>query len=1297
MTDIISTGIAIDSSDAVKAKQDLDNLAGSGDKVDSALSKIDKAGERTGRTLATLASYSKQMTASSGQMVSELQKMNSAQARQEALLKSLGSAFGALTTAINSSTAAEAANLAASTKTVAALGKEEAAVRAVEQARRSANAASTLAAANEKGAAFRAAQLDAARQSATAEAAAKQAAAAATENYMSSLRSELTLHGASKTQIEAHRAAQAGLTAEEQKAAVALRAQIEALRTAQQAEQQAAAAKMAASTAAAAYLQKLREEVQLHGASRAKIEAHRAAQMGLTAEQQRSASALGGQLDALNATRNSLTAVQQAGIAVGSAMATAFVAKRVYDFADALFQASAAAQRIKTTLQFATGDSAKEFAYLTTLADKLGLQFTDTAKAYASFSAATRGTTLEGDATRKVFESVSKAAAVMGLSSEQASGALLALQQMVSNGTVQAEELRGQLGERLPGAFGIAAKAMGVTTAELGKMLQQGQVLAVDFLPKFADALNLHIGDASEKAAGRLDASVNRMNNAWERLKRNTGDSGVSEFMAGQYNILTDAFNGVAESIAVAKSEGDGFTGQMLSAAGAVAGFLNPLNAVSYSAQSSGEKLREAEARLKALQERARAGIDVRVQMGRLEEFIAKLREAKREADGTTGVGGGRGTVNPETAAQITARRAAAQAERDAYYSDNARQTQSQIRAEERAKATKRNADLVKKAEGDTNEVLKLQGALKTELANIDDKYKGKKGASSEGVDRQNDRAQVQYDLEKIQRDQQAIVDRNGNTEKLLEARRSAGLVNEREYYAQRLNLLRSDGQAQEASLQKQIERLERESFAGKSAAKDRLDNDRKLIELRSQLTKVQEATATNEQVLALQATTALNQQTAALLAARNAAQDYLDTTQRANERQIAGIGRGSQQRDFDAGVSQIEERYAQQRQNIQSQRAQAQALAGGKLTEEARKQFDEQLAIITEFQSKSIESYKGYYSTLKEAQGNWINGATEALQNYIDGVNNASKRAEELVTEGLGGLTDSVTDAIMGDGKTSFEDLGKSIAKQIIKGIVEQQITKPIAEWLQGSLKDQDSIFGKLFGGLTSNKGTGENWLGMLGLGGKSSGSGSDPLGDLLKSKGLVGDAAATASAAASTTAFSAALTTGTAAATAALSALASAATASAAAMGGSSASGLGGLFSGAGGLLSGAGGSSDALGALIALNGWSGGGFTGPGGKYQPAGIVHKGEGVLSQPEIRAIGGESGFNALRQSIRRGYAHGGFGGSVMSGNFREPRGFSRTPMIINYQAQPGETRKTAAQNGRAFADQAQRFQRRDS
>lgn len=51
--------------------------------------------------------------------------------------------------------------------------------------------------------------------------------------------------------------------------------------------------------------------------------------------------------------------------------------------------------------------------------------------------------------------------------------------------------------------------------------------------------------------------------------------------------------------------------------------------------------------------------------------------------------------------------------------------------------------------------------------------------------------------------------------------------------------------------------------------------------------------------------------------------------------------------------------------------------------------------------------------------------------------------------------------------------------------------------------------------------------------------------------------------------------------------------------------------------------------------------GGYTGPGGKYQPAGVVHKGEYVFDQDSVRAAGGPGALDAMRKRLR-GYANGG-------------------------------------------------------
>ncbi|WP_017162984.1 phage tail tape measure protein [Xanthomonas phaseoli] len=94
------------------------------------------------------------------------------------------------------------------------------------------------------------------------------------------------------------------------------------------------------------------------------------------------------------------------------------------------------------------------------------------------------------------------------------------------------------------------------------------------------------------------------------------------------------------------------------------------------------------------------------------------------------------------------------------------------------------------------------------------------------------------------------------------------------------------------------------------------------------------------------------------------------------------------------------------------------------------------------------------------------------------------------------------------------------------------------------------------------------------------------------------------------------------------------------------------------------------------IPLQGWDTGGYTGPGGKFEPAGIVHKGEGVLSQRDIASIGGPGAFLSLLTTIRssRGYAGGGLVGRTAMPSFAPAGGMSVE--INNYSGQPAQQRE---------------------
>ncbi|WP_316743812.1 tape measure protein [Pedobacter antarcticus] len=210
------------------------------------------------------------------------------------------------------------------------------------------------------------------------------------------------------------------------------------------------------------------------------------------------------------------------------------------------FSTALSTDAIKTSLEFTFNsvDVAKgKLTDLRNTANRLGLEYTSLADSYRSFAGAAVASNFPLKETDRIFNSVANAGAKLKLSSDQVTGALTALQQMISKGTVQSEELRGQLGERLPGAFAIAARAMGVTQQELGKLLKDGKILASDLLPKLADELdNTFSNDKNEKVKS-LQGSVNELKNSFTGIVETKG--AISSF----FTFVVDAAGGVVKGI----------------------------------------------------------------------------------------------------------------------------------------------------------------------------------------------------------------------------------------------------------------------------------------------------------------------------------------------------------------------------------------------------------------------------------------------------------------------------------------------------------------------------------------------------------------------------------------------------------------------------------------------------------------------------------------------------------------------------------------------------------------------------
>ena len=234
------------------------------------------------------------------------------------------------------------------------------------------------------------------------------------------------------------------------------------------------------------------------------------------------------------------------------AFAALGVGSMLLDFGKEAFEAMLKLDKLQTAYASIEGGEAggkNRLDALLATSRELGLEFQSTAEAAKGFFAAAQGTSLAKEA-QSIFEGVAKAGTALNMSTDDLQGAFRALGQMVSKGKVQAEELRGQLGERLPGAFQLAAKAMGMTTAELDKFMEDGKLTAEDLLPKLAKALEEQFGQAAINAAGGAQQAFNRMRTEWELLKASFLNS---DAVAATLNTIAGLFRGINKAQAEKK------------------------------------------------------------------------------------------------------------------------------------------------------------------------------------------------------------------------------------------------------------------------------------------------------------------------------------------------------------------------------------------------------------------------------------------------------------------------------------------------------------------------------------------------------------------------------------------------------------------------------------------------------------------------------------------------------------------------------------------------------------------------
>jgi len=211
------------------------------------------------------------------------------------------------------------------------------------------------------------------------------------------------------------------------------------------------------------------------------------------------------------------------GAAVGAAVGAQVGMVRQQLTAITEFSAQLALQR--KALKLVIGDTQqfnKSQEFLLKTSRKLAIPQSVITRQFTSLTASVVGAGKSVEDAEEVFRAIAAGIRGTGGSLEDMKSAMRATAQVFSKGKVSAEELRQQLGERLPGAFTLFADSMNKTPAELDKALEQGKVTLDDFMV-FAKKLFATYGENAEILAAGPEAAGDRLRTSLEELNDDLG------------------------------------------------------------------------------------------------------------------------------------------------------------------------------------------------------------------------------------------------------------------------------------------------------------------------------------------------------------------------------------------------------------------------------------------------------------------------------------------------------------------------------------------------------------------------------------------------------------------------------------------------------------------------------------------------------------------------------------------------------------------------------------------------------
>ena len=328
--------------------------------------------------------------------------------------------------------------------------------------------------------------------------------------------------------------------------------------------------------------------------------------------------------------------------------------------------------------------------------------------------------------------------------------------------------------------------------------------------------------------------------------------------------------------------------------------------------------------------------------------------------------------------------------------------------------------------------------------------------------------------VQEVKNNLDSIKSEYSNYYKEVTALGEANIVSRAATYASQKAVLEAEAKAVDDSYEQQIAAIKRLQGVKSNSAQANISLTNQLNKAESDRAKAAEANDSKQEVLAAKEKGRIDARTASIEAYNDALRQQIENTAVSGERQAAAVGKGDRQGRVDDALAENDRSFAKDQAKL------AKSLSNGMDPEE----YATNLKNLTDAHTAMADQIVANDARIQEANSDWTNGFTKAIQNAADQGNNFA----DSVNRAVSGAFDSMGDALgtfVTTGKLNFSELARSIIADMAKIAAKQAASAALS-----------SLFGLASTAVGSFFGAGANGLAAGSAGATSSALGASSAG---------------------------------------------------------------------------------------------------------------------------------------------------------------------------------------------------------